>query len=103
MSSIFSKIIAWEIPADVVYEQDDVIVIKDIHPERKTHVLIIPKKEIATIHDMSEADEYILGELLQVAKKVALQLWVQSSYQLRVNVWNMQEVPHIHMHLLSDL
>jgi len=53
MTSIFTKIIQREIPADIVYEQEDIIVIKDINPQAKTHLLIIPKKEIPTINDIS--------------------------------------------------
>ena len=74
MASIFTKIIQREIPSDIVYEQDDIIVIKDIHPQAKTHLLIIPKKEIATINDLTQADRPLLAEMFFVAKKVAKDL-----------------------------
>jgi len=72
--SIFSKIIAREIPATIVYEQDNLIVIKDIHPKAKIHLLIIPKKEIPTINDLEELDRNLLADMFFVAKKLALDL-----------------------------
>jgi histidine triad (HIT) family protein len=72
--TIFTKIINKEIPADIVYEQDNIIVIKDIYPEAKTHLLIIPKKEISTINDLEESDRELLADMFFVAKKVAKQL-----------------------------
>lgn len=103
--SIFTKIIQREIPSEIVYEQDDIIVIKDIHPKAKTHLLIIPKKEIATINDLDENDRALLAEMFFVAKKVAKDLSIDAGYQLHFNVWALggQEVMHIHLHLLSDI
>ena len=60
MTSIFTKIIQREIPADIIYEQEDIIVIRDIQPQAKTHLLIIPKKEIPTINDISLEDNVVL-------------------------------------------
>jgi len=71
MESIFTRIIKREIPADIIYEQDDIIVIKDINPKAKTHFLIIPKKEIPSINDLEQEDRYILAEMFFVAKKIA--------------------------------
>jgi histidine triad (HIT) family protein len=71
MASIFTKIINREIPSEIVYEQDDIIVIKDINPQAKVHLLIIPKKEIPTINDLEEIDREIISEMFFVAKKVA--------------------------------
>lgn len=101
--TIFSKIIAWEIPSPRVYEDELVIVIKDIAPEKNTHLLIIPKKEIATLNDIDETDKELMAHMFYVAKKVAKDIWVEKSYRLRLNVWDLQDVKHIHMHLLSDL
>ncbi len=105
MASIFTKIIQREIPADIVYEQDNIIVIRDINPQAKTHLLIIPKKEIPTLNDINDEDNTLMSELFIVAKKVAQQLWVDEGYTLRLNVWEKwgQEVFHIHMHLLSNI
>ncbi len=103
MASIFTKIINREIPADIVFENDNFIVIKDIYPEKKTHLLIIPKKEIVSINDLNEWDKYLMWEMIMLASKVAKDVWVDSSYKVRINAWDLQEVMHIHMHLLSDL
>ena len=74
MSSIFTKIIEREMPADVVYENDNLIVIKDIKPEMKTHLLIIPKEEIPTPNDLEENHKDLLFEMFQTAKIVATDL-----------------------------
>ena len=103
--SIFTKIINREIPADFVFEDDDLIVIKDINPRAKTHLLIIPKKEISTINDIEEEDSDLLAHMFFVAKNIVKDMWIESWYKLMFNVWKdcWQEVMHIHMHLLSDL
>lgn len=103
--SIFTKIINKEIPSDIIHEQDDIIVIKDINPQAKTHLLIIPKKEIPTINDLELEDKELLAEMFFVAKKIAKKLWIQEGYKLNFNVWEKwwQEVMHIHMHLLSNI
>ena len=105
MASIFTKIIQREIPSDIVYEQEDIIVIKDIHPQAKTHLLIIPKKEIATINDLTQADRPLIAEMFFVAKKVAKDLWIDAGYKLQFNVGKLawQEVFHLHLHLLSNI
>lgn len=104
MSSIFTKIINREIPSEIVYEEDNIIVIKDINPRSKTHLLIIPKKEIETIDDLEESDRNLIADMFFVAKKVASDLGLTNAYQLHFNVWKEwhQEVMHIHMHLTSD-
>jgi len=74
MASIFTKIIQGEIPADIVYEQDNIIVIRDINPAAKTHLLIIPKKEIPTLNDITDDDKILMSEMFFIAKKVAKDL-----------------------------
>ncbi len=103
--TLFTKIINREIPADIIYEQDNIIVIKDINPKAKTHLLIIPKKEIPTINDLEDSDRELLAEMFFVAKKLAKELWIQEWYKLQFNVWKKwwQEVMHIHLHLLSNI
>lgn len=105
MASIFTRIINREIPAEIVFENDKLIVIKDIHPKAKTHLLIIPKKEIATLNDLEIEDKDLLIDMFLVSKKIARDLWLDEWYQIHFNVWEKwwQEVMHIHMHLLSDL
>lgn len=105
MSSIFTKIINREIPSDIVFENDSIIVINDINPKAKTHLLIIPKKEIPTINDLDESDRELIADMFFVAKKLAKDLWVSEGYKLNFNVWEKwwQEVMHIHLHLLSNI
>jgi histidine triad (HIT) family protein len=74
MATIFTKIINREIPAEIVFENDNIIVIKDINPEAKIHLLLIPKKEIPTINDLQESDHELFLELFTRAKKIALEL-----------------------------
>jgi histidine triad (HIT) family protein len=74
MASIFTKIINREIPSEIVYEQDNLIVIKDINPQAKTHLLIIPKKEIKTINHLEEEDRDLLADMFFVAKKITKDL-----------------------------
>lgn len=104
MSTIFKKIIDKEIPADIVYEDDLVLAFKDISPQAPTHILIIPKKEIATVNDVTTDDEQQLGHLLVVAAKIAKEQGIdKSGYRLIINVNEDggQEVFHLHMHLLG--
>lgn len=105
MASLFTKIILREIPSTIIYEDEYIIVINDINPKAKTHLLIIPKKEIATINDLEENDNQLLCDMFFVAKKIVKELWIEEWYQLHFNVWEKggQEVMHIHMHLLSDI
>lgn len=103
--TLFTKIINREIPSEIVYEQDNIVVIKDIYPKAKTHLLIIPKKEIPTINDLHDNDRELLAEMFFVAKKIAKDLWIDEWYKLQFNVWEKwwQEIMHIHLHLLSNL
>lgn len=105
MSSIFTKIYNWEIKSDFLYKDSEVFAIKDINPKAKTHILIIPVKEIKTINDLELSDKDILSKLFFVAKQLASDLWISDWYKLHFNVWEKgwQEVMHIHLHLLSDI
>ena len=71
MASIFTKIISREIPSDIIFENDNIIVIRDINPKAKLHFLIIPKKEIFTINDLQNNDKDLLFEMFSIAKKIA--------------------------------
>ena len=104
MSTIFSKIIAKEIPADIVYEDDLVLAFKDIAPQAPVHILVIPKKEIPTTNDVTEADELALGRLFTAAAKIAKEQGIaENGYRLLVNCNEDggQEVFHLHMHILG--
>jgi len=104
MSTIFNKIIDKEIPADIVYEDDLCLAFKDIDPKAPIHILIIPKREIPSMAEVSEDDEGLLGHLLVVASKVAKNHGISDSgYRLVANTNNEggQEVYHLHIHLLG--
>lgn len=105
MASLFTNIINREIPAEIIFENENIIVIKDINPQAKTHLLIIPKKEIQTINDIEEQDANLIAEMFFIAKNIAKKLNIQDWYKLHFNVgvkWG-QEIMHIHLHLLSDI
>lgn len=101
--TLFEKIINREISADIIYEDDLSIVIKDIQPQAPTHLLIIPKKVIPKLSDASNNDELILGHLMLVAGKVANQLDLNDTFRIVINngVKAGQSVFHLHLHLLS--
>ena len=104
MSTIFSRIIAREIPADIVYEDDLVLAFRDIVPQAPVHILIIPKKEIATVNDVSAENEQALGRLFTVAARIASDEGIaENGYRLIVNCNEDggQEVFHLHMHILG--
>ncbi|MDG6896115.1 purine nucleoside phosphoramidase [Volucribacter amazonae] len=102
--TIFSKIIRKEIPADIVYQDELVTAFRDIAPQAKTHILIIPNQLIPTVNDVSEQDELALGRLFTVAAKIAQQEGIaEDGYRLIVNCnrHGGQEVFHLHMHLVG--
>lgn len=103
MSTIFSKIIRREAPADIVYEDDLCLAFRDIHPQAPTHVLVIPKKEIPKLSDASEADQVLLGHLLLAASKIARQLGVDDAFRVVISngAEAGQTVFHLHLHLLA--
>lgn len=101
--TIFKRIIDKEIPADIVYEDDAVLAFRDVAPQAPTHVLIIPKQEIASLADVTDADEATLGRLLVVAQKVGVELGLEAGYRCVINIGTDggQAVPHLHLHLLG--
>ena len=101
--NIFLKIIERKIPAKIAYEDDSCLAFHDINPQAPVHVLIIPKKVIATHDDVTEADEALLGHLHVVAAKLAKQLGLTDGYRLALNCKEGagQTVPHLHLHLLG--
>jgi histidine triad (HIT) family protein len=103
VSTIFSKIVRREIPAQIVYEDELCLTFRDINPQAPTHVLLIPKKEIPRLVDAKPEDQALLGHLLLAANKIAQQLGVADAYRLVINNGEDagQSVFHIHFHLLA--
>ena len=101
--TLFEKIINKEIPAEILYEDDISIVIKDISPQAPTHLLIIPKKVIPKLSDATDEDQDILGYLMLLAGQIANQLGLDETFRLVVNNGAKagQSVFHLHLHLLS--
>lgn len=106
MPTIFERIIAREIPADIVYEDDHCLSFRDISPQAPVHVLIVPKKVIPRIGEAVEADRETLGHLMLAVGKVAAQLGVSPVTEgFRIVMNHGQDggetVPHLHIHLLA--
>jgi histidine triad (HIT) family protein len=104
MATIFSKIIAGEIPGDIVYRDELVTAFRDINPQAPTHILIVPNKEIATVNDLTPEDEQVMGRMLLAARQIAEQEGIAADgYRLIINcgVHGHQEVFHVHMHLVG--
>ena len=105
MSTIFSKIINKEIPADIVYESDTILAFKDINPQAPVHILIIPKIEIPKVTDIKGKEHAVLlGEMIDVANKLAKERSIDNDgFRLVFNCGQNagQDVYHLHMHLLG--
>ncbi|CAM2755296.1 histidine triad nucleotide-binding protein [Legionella worsleiensis] len=104
MNCLFCKIIQGEIPASIVFEDEEVLAFRDIKPQAPTHILIIPKRHIATINDTSAKDDKLLGRMVLIAKKLAHnEALNEVGYRLvfNINSGGGQEVYHIHLHLLG--
>ena len=104
MATIFSKIIAKEIPAKIVFEDEKCLAFHDINPQAPTHILIIPKKEIRSMAEVTPEDSALLGHMMSKAADIAREIGVaERGYRLVVNTnqWGGQTVYHLHIHLLS--
>jgi histidine triad (HIT) family protein len=102
--NIFEKIIAREIPADIVFEDETVLAFRDVNPKAPTHVLIVPKKSIPRLSEAGAEDEQVLGHLLLKAGAVARQLGLnKNGYRVVINNGRDggESVPHLHCHILG--
>ncbi len=102
--TLFGKIIRREIPADVVYEDDDVLAFRDVTPQAPTHILVIPKRPLTNLLDAAPDDTLLLGQLLQAAAHVARTLGLaDGGFRVVVNVGpdGGQSVDHLHLHVLG--
>jgi histidine triad (HIT) family protein len=100
---LFCKMVAGEIQPAVIFENDSVLAFRDIHPQAPVHALVIPKKHVATLSDLSDEDQLLGGELLTAAAKVAELEGLERGYRTVINCRGDagQEVYHLHLHVLG--
>jgi histidine triad (HIT) family protein len=100
---IFCKIVAGQIPAKKVHEDDELLVFHDIHPWAPVHVLVIPKEHIATLADVTPAHDALLGRMLGLAPRLMRELGVTNGFRTVVNTGRDggQEIFHLHMHVFG--
>ena len=101
--TIFQKIIDKEIPADIVFEDDCCLAFHDVAPQAPTHVLVIPKKPIQSVDDISDADTQLVGHIWNVIRNLASELSLSGGYRVVVNCGEDggQSVDHLHFHILG--
>ncbi len=101
--NIFQRIIDREIPADIVYETDQVLAFRDIQPQAPVHLLVIPKTPLPSLADVDASHQELLGRLLVAAAELARREGLQQGYRVVINCGRQggQEVPHLHLHLLG--
>ena len=104
MDCVFCQIVAGKIPAEILYQDDEVIAFPDINPASPTHLLIIPKKHIPSLAHLSENEAAIIGHMANIANRLAKEKGIaERGYRLVINCGEEggQIVPHLHMHLLG--
>ena len=101
--TIFSKIIAREIPADIVFEDDKCLAFRDINPQAPVHILVIPKQPVAMVSEARKGDEGLLGHLILVAGEIARKEGHGDAFRLVINNGEQagQTVFHLHVHILA--
>jgi histidine triad (HIT) family protein len=100
---LFCKIIAREIPGSIVYEDDRILAFNDINPQAPTHVLVVPKRHIATLDELTAEDDQLLGELIRRAAAIAKEKGLSAGYRTVFNTNREagQTVFHVHLHVLG--
>ncbi|HXK36516.1 MAG TPA: HIT domain-containing protein [Candidatus Paceibacterota bacterium] len=103
IEDVFCKILSGELKGDFVYRDEDVAVIKDIHPQAPVHLLVMPVKHFNGLEDFTEHDGHLLEKMLRVAHRVAQEQGMAEGYRLIINEGQHSGklVPHLHMHLLG--
>jgi histidine triad (HIT) family protein len=104
MDCIFCKIASGQIPADIIYQDDEIIAFRDINPQAPVHLLLIPRRHIPSLNQLKESDLPLIGRMVAVAQKLAEKEGVaEKGYRLAINCGpeGGQLVPHLHMHLLG--
>ncbi|MGD0355510.1 MAG: histidine triad nucleotide-binding protein [Dehalococcoidia bacterium] len=104
MDCIFCKIASGSIPADIVYKDDDLVAFRDIHPQAPVHDVIITRRHIPSVNDLTEADRALAGKMLLAARQLAEKEGIAvSGYRLAINCGpdGTQEIDHIHLHVIG--
>ncbi len=104
MECIFCQIIAGKIPGEILYQDEEVVAFRDINPQSPTHLLVIPRKHIVSLADLSEDESPLVGYMVSIANKLARKEGIaESGYRLTINSGKQggQLVPHLHLHLLG--
>ncbi|YAI81918.1 MAG: histidine triad nucleotide-binding protein [cyanobacterium endosymbiont of Rhopalodia sterrenbergii] len=101
--TIFTKIIRKETPVDIVYEDDTSLAFRDINPQAPIHILVIPKKTIYNLEEVTEQEKILLGHLLLIVPKIARKVGLDNGYRVVINNGNDggQTVNHLHLHILG--
>lgn len=101
--TIFEKIIARQIPAEIIWEDEDAVAFHDVNPQAPLHVLIVPKRVVSHLSDAKDSDGPLLGKLLLVARDLARKLELSNGYRVVINCGPDagESVPHLHVHLLG--
>lgn len=103
MDCLFCKIIEGSVPSEKVYEDDSILCFKDINPTCPVHVLIIPKKHIASLDELQEEDSELIAHMMLKVKEIAKTMGLDNGYRLVINTGEdgLQSVKHLHMHLIG--
>ena len=100
---IFCKIVDGKIPCQKVFEDEDLLAFKDLHPQRPVHVLVIPKKHITSLATATAEDALVMGKMLVKANEIAVEQGSPDGFRVIINTGRVgnQEVPHLHMHIVG--
>ena len=100
---LFCKIVSGQIPSKKVYEDDDIVAFHDIHPWAPVHILLIPKRHVESMVDVTEADAPVLGRMMALSPRLMRELGVTNGFRHVINTGRdgMQEVPHLHLHVIG--
>ena len=104
MDCVFCQIVAGRIPSEILYQDEEVVAFRDINPQAPTHLLIIPKKHIPSLADVSEAESSLMSHMVNIANQLVKKEGVaESGYRLVINCGKQggQLVPHLHLHVLG--
>ena len=103
INCLFCKIINKDIPATIVYEDEEILAFHDIHPVAPVHILLIPKRHIINTLELQENDKILMGHMMFIANKIALQMNLSAGYKMQINTGKSggQEVFHLHLHVFG--